>query len=114
MNILNILSEKAYAAGIDAMQDPIAGSFPSSSGSTRSVLFSMMSYVLNLIPVLLGALAFFAIVYSAVLYLMAMGDPGKMEVAKKNITWIVMGVVIVAVTLIVIKVIVNIVGLASS
>jgi len=114
MNVLNLLFKKAYAEGIDAIKDPIESAFPSKSGSVRSTLFAMMSHILNLIPVLLGGLAFFAIIYSAILYLTAMGDPGRMEVAKKNITWIAIGVIVVASTFIIIRIVVNIVGLASS
>jgi hypothetical protein len=88
MNIVDIFADRTYAAASDELKllDPTAKAFPGTSGS--SVVFAMMSYILNLIPVLLGGLAFFAILYSAVLYLTAMGDPSKMEAAKKNITWV--------------------------
>lgn len=115
MNILNFSAEKVYAdATEDALKnlDPTQGAFTSDSG--RTGIFAIMSYILNLLPYILGALAFFGIVYSAILYLAAMGDPGRTEAAKKNIGWIAMGIVVIAVTLIIIKVIFNIVGMASS
>lgn len=113
MQLINFLTEKAYASASSELSniDPTIKAFPGSTG--QSVVFSIMSYVLNLIPVLLGGLAFFAILYSAILYLGAMGDPSKIETAKKNITWIAMGVVMVALTLIIIRVVFNIVGKAS-
>lgn len=114
MNIFGIFTGKALAAAGDGLKniDPTYGAFGTSSGSSRSVVFEMMSYFIDLLPVLLGALAFFAILYSAVLYLTAMGDPSRMESAKKNITWVAMGVVAIAVTLIVINIVVNIAGKA--
>lgn len=114
MSIAEIITHKAMAAGSDALKavDPTYGAFGTSTGSSRSVFFEMMSYFIDLLPPILGALAFFAILYSAVLYLTAMGDPSKMESAKKNITWIAMGIIAIAVTLIIINIVFNIVGKA--
>ncbi len=114
MILSDIFTQKVLAAASDGLKkmDPTYGAFETSTGSSRSVVFEMMSYFIDLLPVLLGALAFFAILYSAVLYLTAMGDPSRMEAAKKNITWVAMGVIAIAVTLIIINIVVNIAGKA--
>ncbi|OQA52109.1 MAG: hypothetical protein BWY43_00646 [candidate division WS2 bacterium ADurb.Bin280] len=112
--IYYFLVQRAYAA--DADNSPLAGFDPvrlSFEGDNkREFLFNMLSYFLNLMPYLLGGVAFFGLLYSSIIYLSAMGDAGKIETAKKNITWIVTGIVAIAATLIIIRIIFNIVGKA--
>lgn len=107
--IIYFLTEKARAQDALDKFDPVAGSF---HGTKKEFLFDMLSYFLNLMPYLLGGLAFFGLLYSSVIYFSAMGDPSRTEAAKKNITWIVTGIVMIAVVLVVINIIFNIVGKA--
>lgn len=123
MNILHLFitqhalaqaSQPAATSAVDAALgylDPTNGAFEGKGGT--NVVFSMMEYFLDLMPTMLGALAFLGIIYSAVLYLGAMGDPSKLETAKKNITWIATGIIAIALVLIAIKVVVNIIGKTS-
>ena len=55
--------------------------------------YSLADEVLKKIPYFLGGLAFLAILYSGAIYVTAFGDPGRMESAKKNLTWTVTGIV---------------------
>lgn len=52
--------------------------------------------LINRVPYFLGALAFLAIIYSGVLYVLALGDPSKTEMAKKNFTWTIIGVIAIS------------------
>jgi len=73
-------------------------------------VFTLVDSILARIPYILGAMAFLAIIYSGFLYVMALGDPTKMESAKKNIYWVFTGILAIAVILIVMQVIVKITG----
>jgi len=111
--IYYFLAQRALAADPLSKYDPVDFSF-TGANTKREFIFEMMSYFLNLMPYLLGGLAFFGLLYSSIIYLSAMGDSGKIETAKKNITWIVTGIVAIAATLIIIRIIFNIVGKAIS
>lgn len=101
------------AAGLSGL-DPTKGAFEVTNGGGAETVYSMLEYFLNLMPAILGSLALLGLVYSGILYLGSMGDPGKMETAKKNITWIVIGIVAIASVLVVIKLAVKIVGTVHS
>lgn len=53
----------------------------------------LVASVMDRIPVYLGAFALIAILYSGGLYIASMGDPNKMEIAKKNLTWTLYGII---------------------
>lgn len=112
-SVYSFFTQKALAADPLSDYDPVNFSFRNAS-TKREFIFEMLSYFLNLMPYLLGGLAFFGLLYSSIIYLSAMGDSGKIETAKKNITWIVTGIVAIATTLIIIRIIFNIVGKAIS
>lgn len=65
-------------------------------GEPAAAVGNVLSYLLNLAPYFLGGLAFLAILYSGAMYVLAFGDPTKMETAKKNLTWTIIGIVAVA------------------
>jgi len=69
---------------------------PPAGGDTASAVSGILNYILNLAPYFLGALAFLAILYSGAMYVLSFGDPTKMETAKKNLTWTIIGIVAVA------------------
>lgn len=68
-------------------------------------IFQLIDDVMNRLPYFLGGLAFLALLYSGAIYVSALGDPARMESAKKNLTWTVIGVLAAASVFIVIKVI---------
>jgi hypothetical protein len=77
---------------------------------TRTADISVLANsVLNRIPYFLGGLALLAILYSGFMYMTAYGDAAKMEQAKKNITWTVVGIIVVAALTIIINLILRIV-----
>jgi hypothetical protein len=78
---------------------------PNDGGSAYAAL---MTSLMNRIPVFLGGFAFLALLYSGGLYLFALGDANRMEMAKKNITWTIIGILAVALVFIVIKVVIQI------
>lgn len=55
---------------------------------------SVLDWILQAIPIFLAPLALLAIIWSGVLYLTSMGDAAKAEAAKKNLTWAVVGLII--------------------
>lgn len=67
--------------------------------------FQLIDEVMNRLPYFLGGLAFLALLYSGAIYIGALGDPTKMEAAKKNLTWTAIGILASASVFIVIKLI---------
>lgn len=84
--------------------DPLAQSY----GTQEDSVWNLINHFLNLIPYFLGGFALVAILYSAWIYVTSIGDEAKMESAKKNITWVVIGVVAVALFYIIVQVVVNV------
>lgn len=68
----------------------------------------LLNSLMNRIPVFLGAFAFLALLYSGGIYIFALGDASRMEMAKKNITWTVVGILAVALIYIVIRIAIQI------
>lgn len=64
--------------------------------------------LMNRIPYFLGGFAFIAILYSGAIYVLALGDTNKMEMAKKNITWVIIGILAAASVFAVIEIIIKI------
>lgn len=73
-------------------------------------LDEIASQILNRIPFFLGGLALLALLYSGFLYLTAFGDAAKMEQAKKNISWTIIGIIVIASTSIIITIILRVIG----
>jgi len=75
---------------------------------TTPTLDALMTSLMNRIPYFLGGFAFIAILYSGAIYVLALGDTNKMEMAKKNITWVVIGILAAASVFAVIEIIIKI------
>ncbi|MCX6809190.1 MAG: hypothetical protein NTZ65_00310 [Candidatus Berkelbacteria bacterium] len=56
-------------------------------------VYSLMTSIINRLPIWLGGFAFLALLYSGFIYLTSFGDATKMESAKKNLTWTVTGII---------------------
>lgn len=98
--MIDYFFSKALASSWDAI-DP-------TKGSAGGDLVLLLNQLLNRIPYFLGGLALLALLYSGFLYITAFGDSTKMEMAKKNITWTVIGILAIAFIYIVIDLILSI------
>jgi hypothetical protein len=54
---------------------------------------TLLDSLLNRIPIFLGAFAMLALLIAGVQYVFALGDATKIEAAKKNITWTIIGII---------------------
>jgi hypothetical protein len=88
-------------ANTDLNQTPFQSLFENQGGTV-----SLVNSVLNRLPYFLGGLALAAIIYSGVMYVLAMGDPGKTETAKKNLAWTFMGILALASTYIIFNIVI--------
>lgn len=66
---------------------------------------NVASSILDRAPFFLTALAFGAFIYSGAMYVLALGDPAKMESAKKNLGWAVIGMVAMSLVLVGIRIV---------
>lgn len=82
--------------------------FTKGSGAAAGDLTDLLNSLLNRIPYFLGGLALLALLYSGFIYVTAFGDATKMETAKKNITWTVIGIIAVAAIYAIIRIVVAI------
>lgn len=71
----------------------------------QGTIFELIDDVMNRLPYFLGGLAFLALLISGAIYVSSLGDPTRMEVAKKNLTWTVIGILAASTVFIAIKVI---------
>jgi len=86
--IFSLGAASARAAGLEDLN-------PTPWSTTNpTAVNSLLDSILNRIPVFLGGLALLALIYSSLMYILALGDPAKMEAAKKNITWAVVGILL--------------------
>jgi len=60
-----------------------------------------------------GVIAVLALVYSGVMYITSGGNEEQAAIAKKNIVWVVIGLVLIASALIIVRVIINILNSGS-
>jgi len=77
----------------DAQEPPATGI--DKLNPTFNDIYALGDEAMKRIPVFLGGLAFLAILYSGAIYITSFGDPNKMEMAKKNLTWTVTGIIAV-------------------
>ncbi|MDH4358350.1 MAG: pilin [Candidatus Berkelbacteria bacterium] len=94
-NLIKLISQRAYAQvgeEIDRQLNPT----PWVGGDAGDMIWALLSNVLSRFPYFLGGLAFVALLYAGALYIFSTGDPQKMEMAKKNIVWVIIGVLAVA------------------
>lgn len=73
--------------------------FPKANGELGTTLQSMASYTFEWILGFMGILAVGAIIYSGIMYITSAGDATQAENAKKNLTWAIIGTVIIALSL---------------
>lgn len=58
---------------------------------------------------ILAALAVIAIIYSGIMYMTSSGDQAKSEIAKKNLIWAIIGVIIVALSFFIVELIAKVI-----
>jgi hypothetical protein len=86
-----------------------------SKNLTPDVAFeAAASSLLDRLPFFLTVLAFGSLLYSGGMYVFAMGDPTKMENAKKNLTWTAYGMIAMSTILIVIKLVAKLSSLTTT
>lgn len=73
------------------------------STNSQNAIFDVLGDIIERLPFYLTIIAFFALLYSGGMYIFAMGDATKMEAAKKNMTWAAIGMVVMALTSIIIR-----------
>lgn len=105
-----IFATPAYAATVDTV-DGLLKQHDRTVAVESGDILTLADSVMQRIPYILGGLAMAALLYSGFLYISAFGDATKMESAKKNITWIIMGILAVAVIFIIMNIAVKITGL---
>ncbi len=71
---------------------------------TKSLIAIVINYMLSF----MGLLAVVALLYSGVMYITAGADPAKAELAKKNILWAIIGIVIVLLSVTIVNFVINI------
>lgn len=67
---------------------------PWNATTNSNAVNDLLNSILDRIPIFLGGLALLALIYSSLMYILALGDPAKMEAAKKNIGWAVVGILL--------------------
>lgn len=77
---------------------------PGKFSSVRDLLVKVIDWILGFG----GALAVIAIVYSGVMYIISGGDPAKAEAAKKNLVWAIIGIVVIALSVIIVATVNNV------
>lgn len=72
-------------------------------GSRFNDVPSVIVGIITWLGVLVGILAVVALIYSGIMYITAGGDTAKADTAKKNITWAVVGIVVVLLSVIIVR-----------
>ncbi len=95
--IFQLFASKAYAQSVgDLIGDQLNPTPWGRTGDVEDAVWTMLTNVLSRFPYFLGGLAFLGLLYAGGLYIFSTGDPQKMETAKKNIVWVMIGVLAVA------------------
>lgn len=96
--LVELVASKAYAQSPGDVIGDLLNPTPwgRTAGNADVAIWALLSNVLSRFPYFLGGLAFVALLYAGALYIFSTGDPQKMEMAKKNIVWVVIGVLAVA------------------
>jgi len=80
--------------------------FPSTKiGSISDLVGAIISWSLGLA----GAFAVIAIVYSGIMYITAGGDAEKAATARKNLTWAIIGIVIIMLALVIVNTVIEVI-----
>lgn len=87
----------------DIITDPL---FPQSNftGNITDLLDAIIQWLL----LIAGCLAVIAIVVSGIMYIISGGDPTKAETAKKNLTWAIIGLVIILASSLIVFIVIHI------
>lgn len=111
--LLAMLPSTAFAA---STQDNLKSlDYTIGTGLNSDVAFeASVSSLINRLPLFLTILAFAAFLYSGGMYVFAMGDPTKMENAKKNLTWTIYGMIAISTVVIVITVVARLANLTTN
>lgn len=73
-------------------------------------LGELITVIINWMLGLMGALAVVAVVYSGLMYISASADPTKAETAKKNLTWAIIGIILVALSFVIVQIVAKLVS----
>lgn len=83
---------------------------PPTIGGITSLPFSRFSStqelvvgIINLLLELAAGFVIFAIIYSGIMYITAGGDTTKAEAARKNITWAIIGIIVISLSLVIVN-----------
>ena len=79
-------------------------------GSNFTSLEGLIVGVINWMLILAGILAVVALIYSGIMYITAGGNADQAAKAQKNITWAVIGIVIILLSLAIVNWVINIVN----
>lgn len=80
--------------------------FPSTKiGSISDLVGAIINWSLGLA----GAFAVIAIVYSGIMYITAGGDAEKAANARKNLTWAIIGIVIIMLALVIVNTVIEVI-----
>ena len=96
-NYPNLGTSTSSFPSISSLSVPVWGSSGnlSTEGGNGGWFIGLMIRVINWLLEAAGAFAVMAIVYSGIMYITAGGDEQKTESAKKNITWAIVGLIII-------------------
>lgn len=74
---------------------------------------TFLSHTMGWFLSIIGALAVIAVIYSGFMYLTAAGNNDQAEKAKKNLTWAIVGLVLVAFAAIIVRVVNDVINSAN-
>ena len=73
-------------------------------------LGELITVIINWLLGLIGAAAVVAVVYSGIMYITASADPTKAETAKKNLTWAIIGIILVALSFVIVQIVAKLIS----
>jgi len=104
---MNLLVEKAHAASLtDKLNDLTLFKIVCKRDDLTAVSCTI-ERVISWIFTISGLLVFAMVIYSAIIYLTSYGEESKIELAKKTLTWSVIGVIVIILARSVIQIIGN-------
>lgn len=103
--LLSWLADKAWAANPE-VKVPTT-SLPSSGANANEIANHLADYILSVLTYLAYPLGFAAIVYSAYILVSSSGSPDAYAKAKKNVTYLVIGVFLIVFAIIIVNFIIG-------
>lgn len=95
-----IIFQNVRAASTTSIADILSNG--GADANFRTVILAIIATI-NLALYLAGSVGFIMIIYSSILYIGSFGDDAKVETAKKTLTWSIVGLVVVALSTIVVN-----------